>query len=63
MKMTTKKTTETPQTELRTHGGDTQKASHGAKIALKNASMKEQRKRWKLVGGMLVEMGSDDDDR
>ena len=24
--------------------------------------MKEQRKRWKLVDGMMVEMGSDDDD-
>ena len=37
MKMTAKKTTETPQTELEEARGDTQKALHGAKIALKNA--------------------------
>ena len=38
------------------------KPSKPLKSPSKMPSMKEQRKRWKLVDGMMVEMGSDDDD-
>ena len=61
--MTDKKTTETPQTELRdTMAGILKKPATRLKSPDKMPSIKEQRKRWKLVGGMMVEMGSDDDD-
>ena len=61
--MTAKKTTETPKTELKdTLPTILKKPPTGLKSPSKMPSVKEQRKRWKLVGGMMVEMGSDDDD-
>ena len=63
MKSTTKKTTETPQAELRdTMAGILTKPVKRLKSPSKMPSIKEQRKRWKLIGGVMVEMGSDDDD-
>ena len=60
--MTTKKTTETPKTELKdTMAGILKKPATRLKSPSKMPSMREQRKRWKLVGGMMIEMGSDDD--
>ena len=62
--MSNKKPHETPQTELRAQmAGILKKPSTGLKSPSKTPSMKEQRKRWKLAGGVMVEMGSDDDDR
>ena len=59
--MTDKKTTERPQTELRdAMAGILKKPPTGLKSPSKMPSVKEQRKRWKLVGGMMIEMGSDD---
>ena len=61
--MTAKKTTETPQAELReTMAAILKKPATQLKSPSKMPSVKEQRKRWKLVGGLMVEMGSDDDD-
>lgn len=39
-----------------------QKPAKKLKSPDKMPSMKEQRKRWKLIDGKMVEMGSDDDD-
>ena len=61
--MTAKKPTETPKAALdKTLRGILAKPSKPPKSPDKMPSMKEQRKRWKLVGGVMVEAGSDDDD-
>ena len=39
-----------------------QKPPKPLKSPVKMPSVKEQRKRWKLVNGVMVEMGSDYDD-
>ena len=61
--MTAKKPTETPETELdKTLRGILAKPPKPLKSPDKMPSVKEQRKRWKLVNGVMVEAGSDDDD-
>ena len=50
-----------PAPRLRGHNGDdTQKALCRAKISVKNAVYERATETLELVGGMMIEMGSDD---
>ena len=55
-----KSTKRDPKRNYESLAGILKKPSTGLKSPSKMPSIKEQRKRWKLVDGMMIEMGSDE---